>query len=120
MRSALVPAILIACSVVAMTGCTVAPPAPTPLQVQAIQSHEFETQKRTAFGAVISVFQNLGYIVQSADLQTGFITASSPAGSRLDFWELIGGMKSSGQTRATAFIEEIRPGFATVRLNFVD
>ena len=101
-------------------GCSIAPPPPAPLQIQAFQSQEFETQKRVAFGSVLSVFQDLGYIVQSADLDTGFITAASPTGSRTSWWELLDDSTSSAQTRATAFVEEIRPGFVTVRLNFVD
>jgi hypothetical protein len=92
----------------------------TPLQLQAFQAREFETNKTTAFGSVLSVFQDLGYIVASADKETGFITASSPAGLKTNFWEALGGIQTSGQTKATAFVEEIRPGFVTVRLNFVD
>jgi hypothetical protein len=103
-----------------IAGCSVAPPSPTSLQIQAFQSREFETQKRVAFSAVLSVFQDLGYIVQSADLDTGFITAASPAGSKPSWWEILDGTTSSSQTRATAFVEEIRSGFVAVRLNFVE
>src|SRR4029450_400018 len=94
-----------------MAGCSVAPPTATPLQIQAFQSHEFETQKRVAFGAALSVFQDPGYIVQSADRDPGFITAASPAGSKFNWWELLDDSSSSAQTRATAFVEEIRSGF---------
>jgi hypothetical protein len=34
--------------------------------------------------------------------------------------EVLSTSTSSAQTRATAFVEEIRPGFVTVRLNFVE
>jgi hypothetical protein len=112
--------VAILCIGLCMAGCSVAPPTATPLQIQAFQSHEFETQKRVAFGAALSVFQDLGYIVQSADLDTGFITAASPAGSKFNWWELLDDSSSSAQTRATAFVEEIRSGFVTVRLNFVE
>ena len=114
------PSIAILCIGLCTAGCTIVPPAPAPLQIQAFQSHEFETQKRVAFGSVLSVFQDLGYIVQSADIETGFITAASPAGSKFNWWELLDESKSSAQTRATAFVEEIRSGFVTVRLNFVE
>lgn len=103
-----------------LSGCVTTPPAPTALQIQAYQTKEFETTKTIAFGSVLSVFQDLGYIVQSADKDTGFITAASPAGNKTGFWEAMGGVTSSGQTKATAFVEEIRSGFASVRLNFVD
>jgi hypothetical protein len=112
--------VAILCMGLCMAGCAVSPPAPTPLQIQAFQSHEFETQKRVAFGAALSVFQDLGYIVQSADLDTGFMTAASPAGSKLKWWEVLSDSTSTAQTRATAFVEEIRPGFVTIRLNFVE
>lgn len=108
-------------SLALLSGCM--PPtkqAPTSLQIQAFQTKEFETAKVTAFGSVVSVFQDLGYIVQSADKDTGFITASSPSTNKTGFWEAVGGVQSSGQTKATAFVEEIRPNFITVRLNFVD
>jgi len=91
-----------------------------PLQIQAFQTKEFEADKTIVFGSVISVFQDLGYIVQSADRDTGFITAASPAGNKTGFWEAMGGVSSSGNTKATAFVEQIRPNFSTIRLNFVD
>lgn len=104
-----------------LSGCASAPKeTPTALQIQAFQSKEFETTKAAAFGSVVSVFQDLGYIVQSADKDTGFITASSPATNKTGFWQAMGGVASSGQTKGTAFVEEIRPGFINIRLNFVD
>jgi hypothetical protein len=92
----------------------------TPLQLQSFEAREFETSKTAAFGSVLTVFQDLGYIVASADKETGFITAASPAGTRTNFWEALGGVQTSGQTKATAFVEEIRPGFVSIRLNFVN
>jgi hypothetical protein len=102
-------------------GCATSPETqPTSLQLQSFQAKEFETSKVAAFGSVLSVFQDLGYIVASADRETGFITAASPAGNKPNFWEVLAGTSSSVQTRATAFVEEIRPGFTSIRLNFVD
>lgn len=107
------------CSVLA--GCVTAPPLEqTSLQVQSYQAKEFETEKGIAFAAVMSVFQDLGYIIQSADKDTGFITAASPSGIKSSFFEALAGVTSSGQTKATAFVEQIRPNFSTVRLNFVN
>jgi len=105
----------------AFSACATKPEAaPTSLQLQAFQAKEFETSKVIAFGSTLSVFQDLGYIVASADRETGFITAASPAGNQPNFWEVLAGTSSSVQTRATAFVEEIRPGFTSIRLNFVD
>ena len=92
----------------------------TPLQLQSFEAREFETSKTAAFGSVLTVFQDLGYIVASADKETGFITAASPSGTRTNFWEALGGVQTSGHTKATAFVEEIRPGFVSVRLDFVN
>ena len=99
--------------VIAMLGCRAAQ-APelkkTSLELLAIQSREFETNKKIAFASVLSVFQDLGYIVNSADLGTGFITAKSP-------------IKNDGYmtwTQATAFIEELKKGTIRIRLNFLE
>jgi hypothetical protein len=92
----------------------------TPLQIQAFQTHEFEAPKKTVFASVVTVFQDLGYIVESADVETGFITSASAAVNKTGFWQAMGGATSSGKTRATAFVEEVRENFVTVRLNFVD
>jgi hypothetical protein len=111
----------IVASLFAIAGCASPPKAtPTSLQLQSFQAKEFETTKVIAFGSVLTVFQDLGYIVASADRETGFITAASPAGNKTKFWEVLAGTTSSVQTRATAFLEEIRPGFTSIRLNFVD
>ena len=53
-------------------------PTKTPLELQSIQAKEFETSKKIAFAATLSVFQDLGYIVESASFETGLITAKSP------------------------------------------
>ncbi len=114
-------AVVVASFTLTFAGCVTAPEAaPTSLQLQSFQAKEFETSKVVAFGSVLSVFQDLGYIVASADRETGFITAASPAGNQPNFWEVLAGTSSSVQTRATAFVEELRPGFTSIRLNFVD
>lgn len=84
------------------------------MELLAIQSREFETNKKVAFAAVLSVFQDFGYIVSSADFETGFITAASPKRKTGFLSGLITNAK------ATAFIEEIKKGHTKVRLNFVN
>jgi hypothetical protein len=116
----LLPHSLLAVTVLAVAGCAISPRnEPTPLQIQAYQTKEFEVDKTVALGSVISVFQDLGYIIQSADKETGFVTATSPAKSNSNVLMMLGGVSSTGQTKATAFLEQIRPNFTTVRLNFV-
>ena len=99
--------------VIALLGCRAAQTPElkkTSLELLAIQSREFETNKKIAFASVLSVFQDLGYIVNSADLGTGFITAKSPIQND-------GYMK---WTQATAFVEELKKGTVRIRLNFLE
>ena len=104
-----------------IAGCAATPEQEmTSLEIQAFQTQEFEASKKIVFGSVISVFQDLGYIIESADMETGFITAASASANKTGFWDAMGGVTTSGKTRGTAFVEEIREGFVTVRLNFVD
>ncbi len=89
----------------------------TPLEIQSLQTREYENKKGIVFASVVSVFQDLGYTLKSADKDTGFITAESVSKSDV-FRKTIMGLSSVSQTSATAFIEQI--GARTrVRLNFV-
>ena len=111
-----------------LAGCTPPPPALTPLEIQSLQTREFEHDKAIVFASTMSVFQDLGYIVSSADLDTGLITTESPATSdraafparfailpELMVWSDVTSVR---QTKATAFIERIG-NRSRVRLNFV-
>lgn len=95
-------------------------PRMTPMELQALQQKEFETSKEILFASVMSVFQDLGYTVDSADLITGFITASSATKNKTNFGEALFGVSASGNTKATAFIEKMPNGLARVRLNFLN
>ena len=98
------------------------PPQKTSLEIQAFQSRQFDADKKTAFNSTMSVFQYLGYVVNSASLETGFISAESPlkgAQGMAAFLENISNMRSEGKTAVTAFVEEIGPRSTKVRLNFV-
>lgn len=103
--------------VVAIAGCETMPKqTKSPLELQAIQSKEFETSKKVAFAATLSVFQDLGYTVSSANLDTGLITAKSP--TKQDFQLFVG--QRMQDIKATAFVEEIVPNRTKIRLNFVN
>ena len=107
----------------AIGGCVFMKPPPklTPLELQALQSRQYSESFDIIFASIISVFQDLGYSIQSADKDSGLISAESPAQREsTGFWESF--VLSEGHrtvsTRATAFIETI--GTQTnVRLNFV-
>jgi hypothetical protein len=107
-----------------LTACATDGGAPqkTSLEIQSFQSKQFDTDKKTAFNSTMSVFQDLGYVVNSASLETGFITAESPlkgADGMQAFLENISNMRSEGKTAVTAFVEEINGKTTKVRLSFV-
>jgi hypothetical protein len=99
-------------------------PQKTSLEIQAIQARVFDADKRVTFNAVMSILQDLGYIIGSASLETGFITAESPSkeadhGAAV-FAKIFGGVRTEGKTAVTVSIEEIGPKKTRVRLNLVD
>lgn len=100
-------------------GCMATPkPTMTPLEIQSLQSREYEATKEVVFPSVISVFQDIGYTISNADIQTGLISAESSSKSDFasKFWL---GITQVTQTKATAFVEQI--GDKTrARLNFVE
>jgi hypothetical protein len=95
-------------------------PQLTPMEIQALQSHEYETTKEVLFAATVSVFQDLGYQLDNADLPSGFITASSAVENKTSFWDVMGSSASSGNSKATAFVEQIGLDRAKIRLNFTN
>jgi hypothetical protein len=95
-------------------------PVLTPMELQALQSREFQTSKDQVFPSVMSVFQDLGYQIGNADVTTGFITAGSANKNKTGFFEAMAGMRSSGGSRVTAFIETMPSGLTRVRLNFMN
>ena len=109
-------------------GCASAPTTPkTGVELQAYQAREFETNKRAAFSAAMSVFQDLGFIIDDGDFDTGLITATGPSvreemgmGDLLS--QVFAGVDTRGSThrRATAFVEKMPSGLIRIRLNFVD
>ena len=100
----------------AISGCESIPKSTkSPLDLQSIQSKEFETSKKIAFAAVLSVFQDVGYTVSSANLDTGLITAKSP--TKQGFQLFVG--QTMEDIKATAFIEEIVANRTKVRVNLV-
>lgn len=100
-----------------LTGCVASTgPTKTSIQLQAFQSKEFETTKKIAFASTMSVFQDLGYAIGTADLETGFITAKSP--TKQDFVLFVG--QRMQDVKATAFIEPMGEKRTKIRLNFVN
>lgn len=109
-------------------GCATPPEPPkSGIELQSYQAKEFETSKRAAFSATMSVFQDLGFIIDDGDFDTGLITATGPSTrEEADFSDVLaqifGGVDPRGSIfrRATAFVEKMPSGLIRVRLNFVD
>ncbi len=80
-------------------------PQLTPLEIQSLQTREYTASKERVFASVMSVFQNLGYNIVSADQATGFINAKSL-------------LQSNSQFTGTAFVETIG-NMTRVRLSFI-
>lgn len=104
-------------ALLAVTGCgAMQKPTKSALELQSIQAKEFEASKKIAFAAVLSVFQDVGYTVLSANLDTGLITAKSPTKS--GFQLFVG--QTMEDIKATAFVEEIIVNRTKVRINLVN
>lgn len=116
------PAIaLSACLVLSACGSshTVKDPVMSGLELQQLQTREYEASNVTVFASVLTVLQDSGYIVDSADRETGFITAKSPTDSKLSYNLLWGFGKRNQSTMITAFVEPLGQSYTKVRLNFV-
>lgn len=112
--------VLMAMSVL-MVGCVPnnQKPQMTPLEIQSLQTREYEADKKVVFASVVSVFQDLGYTIENADLDTGLIRAQSSAKSSGIGYTLMWGGSKVQQTAASAFVESFA-GVSKVRLNFVE
>ena len=86
------------------------------LELQSIQSIEFEAPYNVVFASSLSVLQDLGYTVLTADSVTGFMTASSPKSQEMTLFR---GWVMKNR-KVTAFIETMPSAKIRVRLNFVD
>jgi hypothetical protein len=100
-----------------LVGCA-APPKVTQsqMEIQAYQSHEFEATKRQAFDSTLSVLQDSGFIIQSADYDSGFITGKGTNDSRYDFWW----GATNEHVEMTAFVEQRTSSLSRVRINVVE
>ena len=86
------------------------------VELQSVQKQEFETSYNAAFASTMSVFQDRGYVIQTADKETGFITAAS---HKTEGFVIFVG-KTVNYLKATAFIEKMPSKMISIRLNFVN
>ena len=107
---------LVSVALLVSAGCNTAPTSPqTSLDLQAIQAKDFTTTKQGAFDATLSVLQDAGYVIVSADFTSGFITGKAPTQSKMDMWW--GAMNNGGKVTAT--VSARGENTCRIRLNFV-
>lgn len=94
-------------------------PEMTALQVQALQSKDFEASKEVVFASFMSVLQDAGYRIQAADKDTGLITGVGSSSGKLTYNLFLGFGKSKKTPIASVFIEEVGPTMTRARVNFV-
>jgi hypothetical protein len=100
-----------------LVGCAAQPKVvQSQMQIRAYQSHEYETTKRIAFDSTMSVLQDAGFIIESADFETGFITGKGTTESHTAIW--LGTVNE--YVRMTAFVEQRTTSVARVRVNLVE
>lgn len=86
------------------------------VELQALQTREFDTSYEIAFASVVSVFQNYGYTIQSADKDTGLVLAKTTTDATLN--RLMGYVRNE-DTRATAFLEKVSASRIKIRISLV-
>lgn len=93
-------------------------PEVSALALQQMQAREYDTTKEVSFPSVLTVLQDSGYRIQSADKDTGLITAIASTKSKLTWAPFVGFGRSKKTPVVSAFIENRGRG-SRVRLNFV-
>ena len=107
--------VVVAIAAISVAGCMtkVYKPTKSSLELQSIQTKEFETPLKTGFASTMSVFQDLGYIIATADADSGLITASSPKSQEMvPFVGMV--MKNR---KVTAFVEPVSKSTEILRLS---
>lgn len=116
-KSAAVVGVMLALSQVPV-GAKDKEPELSPLQLQSIQTKEFEANKEAVFASVMTVLQDAGYRIENADLATGLITGIGSSKGKMVYSLWSGFGKSKKTPIVSSYIEQIGPS-TRVRLNFV-
>lgn len=91
---------------------------PSGLALQQIQSRDFDANYDSVFPSVVTVLQDAGYRIQSADKNSGLITGVASTKSKLSYG-LTGWGKKKKTPVVSAFVEARGTSAARVRLSFV-
>ena len=99
-------------------------PARTPVELQAIQTREFEADKRQVMSALIAVFQDEGYRINQTDFDIGVVSATTPEEKQFTEPTTILGLFEStipftSQRTINAVVSEISPSRSTLRITMI-
>lgn len=94
-------------------------PELTGLELQQIQSRDFEASKNVAFAAVMTVLQDAGYRIGGADRDTGLITGTASTKTKMTWLPFIGFGTAKKTPVVSAYVEDRGPTLSRVRLSFV-
>lgn len=111
------------CAVGALSACTTVDgvfgeidPQISAVELEALQTREYEADYTQAFAATIGAFQSYGYVVQSADRETGLVIAKTTSDAGINYMT---GLTRVEYDKATAFLEQVAPGRVKIRVSIV-
>lgn len=118
-RKVLSMALFFGVMVVSLPAHAAKKPALSGLELQQIQSKDFEVGKDVSFPSVMTVLQDEGYRILSADKDTGLITGQGSSKGKLTYNILWGLGNKKRSPVVSAFIEQVGPNVSRIRLSFV-
>jgi len=83
----------------------------TPLEISTMQTRDYEITRRLAFDSVLGMFQDMGYIINNADWDTGLVNATYSAREGSAFFKVNEVIQSS------AFIRSMGEKKVKIRIN---
>ena len=111
-------AVLAACIVSITPAIAKKPPAVSPLALQQMQARDYDVSKAITFPSVMTVLQDSGYRIESADKDTGLITGTASTTSKTTY-NLFWGLGKKKRTPVVSAFVEDRGNGSRIRLNFV-
>ncbi|GAA3905778.1 hypothetical protein GCM10022276_25400 [Sphingomonas limnosediminicola] len=93
-------------------------PEMSALELQQMQARDYEAPKSVTFPAAMTILQDSGYRITTADKDTGLITGSASTNSHTTWVPFVGFGRSKKTPVVSVFVEDRGAG-SRVRLNFV-
>lgn len=86
------------------------------VELQALQTREYDATEDQLFSSVIGAFQSYGFVVQSADRSTGLVIAKTTSEAEINSFS---GITRTEFNKATAFIERVAEKRVSIRVSIV-